>query len=279
MRRHSFSRLMTRAVPQRFLRTAIHHDYLAGVWIFVSIRFSKRVLLLDESRDTFLRTLVYLGGYCTVEQAQKLGLAHSPTRVVAQLEALKNAGFLRQIANYPVIHQVTMSATRLVGADLMARRRHTPLTIRSKLLGVNFYLEAKAWPAEFTFPHSEKIALFNAAGCPTDALPHVGGRPYLWQEFLLRRADGTLYVAAVDRPDNTPKYQTRTLTERYSGVLEHIPSEFRLIVVVGSESRARLYRKWAAQPIAGRFTQDTLKPYQVRTPIPQVNIPLEEKQL
>lgn len=279
MRRHSFSRLMTRAVPQRFLRTAIHHDYLAGVWIFVSIRFSKRVLLLDESRDVFLRTLVYLGGYCTVEQAQKLGLAHSPTRVVAQLEALKNAGFLRQIANYPVIHQVTMSATRLVGADLMARRRHTPLTIRSKLLGVNFYLEAKAWPAEFTFLHSEKIALFNAAGCPTDTLPHVGGRPYLWQEFLLRRADGTLCVAALDRPDNTPKYQTRTLTARYSGVLEHIPSEFRLIVVVGSESRARLYRKWAAQPIAGRFTQDTLKPYQVRTPIPQVNIPLEEKQL
>jgi hypothetical protein len=54
-------------------------------------------------------------------------------------------------------------------------------------------------------------------------------------------------------------------------------SGFRLIVVVGSEGRARLYRKWAAQSIAGRFTQDTLKPYQVRTPIPQVNISLEEK--
>jgi hypothetical protein len=277
MLRHSFSRPIAR-VPQRFVRTAIHHDYVDGVWIFVSIRFSKRVLLLDESRAAFLRMLVYLGGYCTLEQAEKLGLANSPTRVAAQLQVLKNAGFLRQIANYPVIHQVTKSATRLVGVDLMARRRHTHPTIRCKLLGVNFYLEAKAWPADFTFAHSEKIKFLNAAGCPTEALPHAGGRPYLWQEFLLRRTDGKLCVAAVDRPDNTPKYQTRTLTERYGGVLEHIASDFRLIVVVGSEGRARLYRKWAAQPIAGRFTQDTLKPYQVRTPIPQVNISLEEKQ-
>jgi hypothetical protein len=248
------------------------------VWIFVSIRFSQRVLLLDECRAAFLRTLVYLGGYCTVEQAQKLGIANSPTRVSAQLEVLKNAGFLRQIAKYPVIYQVTKSATRLAGLDLMARRRHTRLTIRCRLLGVNFYLEARAWPAQFTFPHSEKITVLNAAGCPTDALPHVGGRPYLWQDFLLQRADGTLCLAAVDRPDNTPKYQTRTLTQRYSGVLEHTVSEFRLIVVVGSEGRVRLYRKWAAEPIAGRFTQLTLKPYLVRTPIPQVNISLEEKQ-
>src|SRR5689334_22942953 len=125
MRRHSFSP-MTR-IPQRFVRTAIHHYYVDGVWIFVSIRFSQRLLLLDERRGAFLRTLVYLGGYCTVEQAEKLGLANSPSRVVAQLQLLQNAGFLRQIANYPVIYQVTMSATRLLGADLMARRRHTRL--------------------------------------------------------------------------------------------------------------------------------------------------------
>src|SRR5262249_10240127 len=136
----------------------------------------QRLLLLDECRAAFLRTLVYLGGYCTVEQAQKLGLANSPTRVSAQLEVLKNGGFLRQIANYPVIYQVTKSATRLVGFDLMARRRHTRLTISCRLLGVNFYLEAKAWPAEFTFTHSEKITTLNAAGCPTDSLPHIGGR-------------------------------------------------------------------------------------------------------
>src|SRR6266699_7205710 len=112
----------------------IHTDYVMGVWTFMSIRFSQRLLLLGERRDAFLRTLVYLGGYSTVEQAQKLGLANSPTRVVAHLETLKQGGFLKQIARYPVIHQITGSATRLIGADLMARRRHTALTVRCKLL-------------------------------------------------------------------------------------------------------------------------------------------------
>jgi len=87
---------------------------------------------LDEQRDLFLRTLVYLGGYCTIEQAQRPGLANSATRVVAHLEALKKLGFLKQIASYPVVYQVTGSATRLVGVDLMARGQHTPLTVRSR---------------------------------------------------------------------------------------------------------------------------------------------------
>ncbi|HZU42476.1 MAG TPA: hypothetical protein VE994_07385, partial [Terriglobales bacterium] len=77
----------------------------------MSIRFAKRLQLLDERSNDFLKTLVLLGGYCTIEQAQKLGLANSPTRVVARLAALKQSGFLKQIARYPVIHQVTGSAT------------------------------------------------------------------------------------------------------------------------------------------------------------------------
>jgi hypothetical protein len=256
----------------------IHTDYVMGVWTFMSIRFSQRLLLLDERTDAFLRTLVHLGGYSTVEQAQKLGLANSPTRVVAHLEALKQGGFLKQIARYPVIHQVTGSATRLIGADLMARRRHTALTVRCKLLSVNFYLEAKAWPAEFRLPHSEKIALFNDAGCPTEALPHLGGQPYLWQELVLLRVDGRVCAAAVDRAHDSVMYQVRTLARRYSQVLEHLPSDFGLIVVVASEGRYRLYRKWAARPIARPFTQDTLQPYQVKAPIPQVNLSNEDLQ-
>jgi len=257
---------------------AIHSHYVIGAWIFVSIRFSQRLLLVDEQRDLFLRSLVYLGGYCTIEQAGRLGLANSATRVVAHLEALKKLGFLKQIASYPVIYQVTKSATRLVGSDLMARRRHTPPTIRCKLLGVNFYLEAKAWPAEFVFHHSEKIAVFNAAGCATDALPHFRGQPYLWQDFVLRRADGTICVAAVDRGHDTVKYQTRTLARRYGRVLEHLPSEFGLILAVATERRCQLYRKWAARPIARPFTHDTLQPYQVKAAIPQLHISHEEKQ-
>lgn len=251
---------------------SIHTDYVMGVWIFMSIRFSQRLRLLDERSEAFLGTLVHLGGYCTVEQAQKLGLANSPTRVVAHLEALKQSGFLKQVARYPVIHQVTGSATRLIGADLMARRRHTPPTVRCRLLGVYFYLEAKARPVEFRLPHSEKIALFNDAGCPTEALPHLGGRPYLWQEFVLLREDGRVCAAVVDRANDTVKYQVRTLARRYSRVLEHLPSDFGLMVAVASEGRYQLYQKWAARPIARPFTQDTLEPYQVKAPIPQVNL-------
>jgi len=255
----------------------IHTHYLIGAWIFVSIRFSKRLLLLDERSNDFLKILVHLGGYCTVDLAQKLGLANSPTRVVARLEALKQNGFLRQVAHYPVIYQVTGSATRLAGSDLMARRRHTPLTIRCKLLGVSFYLEAKGWPAEFILDHAKKITLFNDVGCPTEALPHVGGQPYLWQEFVLRRASGTICVATVDRGHDTAKYQTRTLAQRYAGVLEYLPSQLRLIVAVATKRRAELYWKWAGQPIARPFTHETLQPYRVKALLPQVQISHEEK--
>ena len=255
----------------------IHTHYFIGAWIFVSIRFSKRLLLLDERSNDFLKMLVYLGGYCTIEQAEKLGLANSARRVVARLEALKQNGFLKEIAHYPVIYQVTGSATRLVGSDLMARRQHTPLTIRCKLLGLNFYLEARAWPADFMLDHAKKITLLNGAGCPTEALPHIGGQPYLWQEFVLRRADGTICLAGVDRSHDTAKYQTRTLAQRYAGVLEHLPSQFRLIIAVANKRRAELYWKWVAQPIAHPFNHETLQPYRVKALIPQIQISHEEK--
>ena len=260
------------------ISSTIHsHHYFIGAWIFVSIRFSKRLLLLDERSNDFLRTLVYLGGYCTIEQAQRLGLANSARRVVARLEALKQSGFLRQVAHYAVIYQVTKSATRLVGSDLMARRRHTPATIRCKLLGVNFYLEAKAWPADFVLDYAKKIALLNDAGCPTEALPHFRGRPYLWQEFILLPRDRGVCVAAVDRGHDTVMYQTSTLARRYGKVLECLPTQFRLIVAVASNHRAELYRKWAAQPIARPFTHNTLQPYRVKALLPQVQISHEEK--
>jgi hypothetical protein len=250
----------------------IHSHYFIGAWIFVNIRFSQRLLQLDERSDVFLKTLVFLGGYCTIEQAQKLGLANSPTRAVARLEGLKKLGFLRQIAHYPVIYQVTKSSTRLVGSDLMARRRHTPLTVRCRLLGVNFYLEAQGWPAEFRLPHPEKIALLNDAGCPTEALPLFRGRPCLWQEFVLLRTDGRVCTAAVDRGHDTVMYQVRTLARRYARVLEHVPSDFGLIVAVASERRHQLYREWAGRPVARPFTQDTLQPYQLKAVLPQVHV-------
>src|SRR5919197_1388366 len=59
---------------------AIHCDFVIGVWMQMSIRFSERLVSLDERTSEFLRTLAYLGGYCTVDQARKLDLANSPTR-------------------------------------------------------------------------------------------------------------------------------------------------------------------------------------------------------
>src|SRR5207245_9896711 len=146
---------------------ALHRHDIVGSWIFVSNRFAKRLLLVDERSNDCLKTLVHLGGYCSIEEAQKLGLANSARRVVARLEALKQSGFLKQIAHYPVIYQVTGSATRLVGSDLMARRQRTPLTIRCRLLGVNFYLEAKAWSADFIIGHATKTFLLKSIGLST----------------------------------------------------------------------------------------------------------------
>ena len=63
-----------------------------------------------------------------------------------------------------------------------------------------------------------------------------------------------------------------SLARRYSRVLQHLPSDFGLIVAVSSEDRCRLYRKWAAGDIARPFTQDTFQPYRVKVPIQQVNL-------
>jgi hypothetical protein len=82
----------------------------------------------------------------------------------------------------------------------------------------------------------------------------------------------------VYRAHDTVLYQVRTLTRRYSRVLEHLPSDFGLIVAVSSEGRYQLYRKWAARPIARPFTQDALQPYPVKAPIPQVNLSNEDQQ-
>src|SRR5215471_8728785 len=106
------------------------------------LRFDNRVALLDLRSDNFLNTLVQLGGYCTVGQAKRLGIANSDTRVLAQLRGFEQSGFLRRIASYPAVYQVTKSATRLTGVDRRARRPHDIKTVLGRLLAVDFYLNA-----------------------------------------------------------------------------------------------------------------------------------------
>lgn len=85
-----------------------------------------------------------------------------------------------------MVYQVTKSTTRLLKRDSSSRRRHTLATVQARLLAVHFYLEARAWPAEFVLDHEKKIAVFtDLAGCPLSTLPQRGGTPYLREQFVL----------------------------------------------------------------------------------------------
>jgi len=119
----------------------------------MAIRFSERVAFVDDRTDKFLTTLARLGGYCTVEQAQAMGLASSASQVQALLNGLERAGFLRRVAEYPLVYQVTKSVVRLIGTDLWARRQRVIETVRWRLAVVGFYLEARQWPADFFLQH------------------------------------------------------------------------------------------------------------------------------
>jgi len=124
----------------------IHHYCDIGVWTRMAIRFSERVAFVDDRTDKFLTTLARLGGYCTVEQAQAMGLASSASQVQALLNGLERGGFLRRVAEYPLVYQVTKSVVRLIGTDLWARRQRAIETVRWRLAVVGFYLEARQWP-------------------------------------------------------------------------------------------------------------------------------------
>ena len=139
------------------------------------VSFRNRLSSVDEVSERFLRLLVALGGYCTALQGQEL-IGRSGNQARARLKTLESFGFLRRITKYPVVYQVTKSTTRLLNRDSSGRRRHRVCTVQARLLGVHFYLEARAWPAEFVLDHEKKIAVFtDLAGCPLSVLPQRGG--------------------------------------------------------------------------------------------------------
>jgi hypothetical protein len=239
-----------------------------------SIRFSERLALLDERADEFLKTLGVLGGYCTAEQARRLGIAKSATRVLAHLRGLERGGFLRRLDVYPVVYQVTKSATRLLPTDLMARRPHPLTTVRSRLLAVNFYLEALRWPAEFVFDHEQKVRAFRNCGCVPDALPQRSGKPYLWEEFVLRLKDGRLCAAVVDRDHRSAYLQLWGFAKRFLACQELLGDRLQLLIGVGSEARYRLYCRLVGHPSLqklshGRF-EISVSLYQMRKRVPLI---------
>lgn len=217
--------------------------------------FSGRLALLDEGTDEFLKTIACLGGYCSAEQALRLGIACSPTRVFAHLRDLERADFLRKVARYPVVYQVTKSTTRLLATDLNARRPHPIETVRNRLLGVSFYLEARGWPAEFVFDHEQKIALFLDQGCPLHLLPRRSGQPYVWEELVMRLADSRLGVALVDRYHRSAFLQLWGLANRFCACLEHLGDRLQLLIAVESEPRYRLYGQLIGHPSLQKLAQ------------------------
>jgi hypothetical protein len=251
----------------------IHHYCDIGVWTRMAIRFSERVAFVDDRTDGFLTTLARLGGYCTIEQAQEMELANSPSQAQALLNGLERSGFLRRVAEYPAVYQVTKSVVRLIGTDMWARRTRAIETVRWRLAVVSFYLEARKWPADFFFQHDEKIAAMAKIGCSRQLLPHRGGLPYLADELVLDTHDGGLSVAVVDRPHWTAFLQLLHFVTRFARCRADAGERLTLIVAVGSEARQRMYERAAQHRRVVQHSKGAVEPaslYQVSTPTPHI---------
>jgi len=237
--------------------------------------FGDRVALLDERSREFLTRLVALGGYCTVSQARSLNLVRS-TRVRARLRWLEGIGFLRKVAAYPIVYQATTSTARLLGRDSGSRRRHTLETVQARLLGVDFYLEARGWPAEFLFDHEQKIATFTECSYPVSALPQRDGKPYLREQFVLWLPDGRIGVAMVDQPQPRAFSQLKQFLRQFQPALRHPPGELELLIVTGSHQRQWLYRRLLRHRRIRKLGLEQLanavKPFLVRRSTPPVAV-------
>jgi len=239
----------------------------------MGIRFSQRVAFVDDGTDRFLTALSRLGGYCTVEQAQGLGLAKSPSQAQAQLNGLERVGFLRRVAEYPLVCQTTKSALRLVGTECRARRPHRIDEVRWRLAAVSFYLEAKEWPANFFLQHDTKIGELAKIGCSPQWLPKRGGQPYLWEEFVLDAHDGGVSVAIVDRPHWSAFLQLLRFVTRFAPCRARASEPLTLIVAVGSDARRRRYERAALHRKVIEHSKGAVEPaslYQVFRPTPHV---------
>ena len=236
--------------------------------------FRDRVAMADQRSLEFLRTLVALGGYCTAAQAKQLYIANSGTATRARLRAWERSGFLRKVAANPVVYRVTKSTTRLLDRDSRARRTHALATVEARLLAVNFYLEARQWPAEFILDHEQKIATFRDARCPLDALPERGGKPYLWEDFVLWLVDGRIGVATVDHPYPSAFSQLCQFIRRFHRLLEYMQKELQLFIATGNQHRTQLYGRLLRHPVLRKTSQGILetaiRPYFVRTPMPSI---------
>jgi hypothetical protein len=241
-------------------------------------RFQDRSVDLDQRAERFLKTVAWLGGYVSAEQAHELGIRSSVPRVHGQLKDLETLGFLSRVTTYPAVYQVTKSVTRLLGADLSARRRHSVETVRTRLLTVNFYLEAVHWPVEFVFDHQQKITELTQLGCGSSMLPQRAGKTYLWQDLVLRGPSGDLSVAMIDHYDRNAYRQLHGVLERFAASLACAAEDLKVVVVVPTDARQRLFNRLLHQPKIQTLLPDALKcpeaavkVYRVRRAVPVIH--------
>jgi hypothetical protein len=232
-------------------------------------RFQSRTALVDQHIESFLKIVTELGGYCTLEQAKALELANSNTRVSAYLKGLERAGFVRRVAEYPVVYQITGATTRLLNRDRHARRAHDAVRILNRLLAVSFYLEARLWPADFAFDHQRKINMFFYEGCPLDALPQRGGKPYLWEELVLWHDYNRIGVAIMDDQQRSPLSQLKGFARGFSRLVACLGERLRMLVVTGSDTRHQFYCRLVHHSAVMKFSPPgfaiTIEPYRVRS--------------
>jgi len=211
--------------------------------------FRSRSEVIDERVERFLRSLVSLGGYCTIAQAEELKLTESNKQTRAQLRKLEWHGFLRRVAAYPVVYQITKSTTRHLERDSGARRRHSLETIQNRLLAVDFYLTARKWPAQFILDHEQKIAAFTRNECPRNALPKRAGQPYLRDEFLLWLPNRRLGIARIDQPHRAAITELLGLIRSFAPSLRYLgEGALELLIVTGSERRYYVYKRLLQHP-------------------------------
>lgn len=237
-------------------------------------RFSDHVATVDESSVELLTTLVALGGYCTAAQLKQLSVPNLGWITRARVRAWVQAGLLRKVAAYPLVYQATKSTIRLLDHDSGARRRHNLATVQARLLAVNFYLEARLWPADFIFDHEQKVATFTEAGCPSSALPRRGGRPYLWEDFVLWLVDGRIGVAIVDQPHASAFSQLRHFVRRFGLLLQRMQNKLQLMIATDNQHRARLYGRLLRHPTLRKISplklEAAIRPYCLQAPVLQV---------
>ena len=237
--------------------------------------FRTRSAMIEPKHEDFLKLLVCLGGYCTVTQAEELKLADTERRTRGHLRRLERLGFLRRVAAYPLVYQVTKSTTRHLERDSGARRRHSLPTIQTRLLAADFYLSARKWPAEFILDHEQKIAAFRGHECPVSVLPQRGGQPYLREEFVLRLANKRLGIAIMDQPHNGARSQMIGLIRHFAPTLQYLgEASLELLIVTGWERRYYLHRRLLQDPrVLAAWPSEfefAVRPYCVPRPIQPV---------